>query len=83
MLLVKTKLGKSEIHGVGLFADEFIAKGTVIFKESFFTKHFTENEYNELSEIQKNFVNHYCYFLGGVWRCSLDNDRFTIRSSCI
>ena len=28
MLLVKTKLGPSTIHGIGLFADEFIAKGT-------------------------------------------------------
>ena len=29
-----------------------------------------------LPELQKQFVNHFCYFLGGVWRCSLDNDRF-------
>ena|SRR3989338_7431165 len=29
MLRVKTKLGASDIHGVGLFADELIPKGTV------------------------------------------------------
>lgn len=28
MLMVKTKLGRSEIHGIGLFADQFIPKGT-------------------------------------------------------
>lgn len=76
MLLVKTKIKESPIHGIGLFADEFIPKGTVIFKESFFTKKFTTDEYNKLLQLQKDFINHYCYFLGGVWRCSLDNDRF-------
>jgi uncharacterized protein len=29
MLRVKTKLGLSKVHGVGLFADQFIPKGTV------------------------------------------------------
>ncbi len=32
MLLVKTHLGKSKINGIGLFADEFISKGKVIWK---------------------------------------------------
>lgn len=32
MLLVKTKLDLSQISGIGLFADQFIAKGTVIWK---------------------------------------------------
>ena len=32
MLLVKTKIGPSKIAGIGLFADEFIAKGTPVWK---------------------------------------------------
>lgn len=32
MLLVKTKLGLSKIHGIGLFAAEFIPKGTITWK---------------------------------------------------
>ncbi len=32
MLLVKTKLGQSKIQGIGLFADEFIPKGTLVQK---------------------------------------------------
>jgi len=32
MLCVRTKTGMSPIHGIGLFADEPIAKGTVIWK---------------------------------------------------
>ncbi len=30
MLLVRTKIAKSSIHGNGLFADEDIAKGTIV-----------------------------------------------------
>lgn len=29
MIMVKTKLGKSKIHGIGLFADQNIKKGTI------------------------------------------------------
>lgn len=32
MLLVKTKIGPSKISGIGLFADQFIKKGTTIWK---------------------------------------------------
>ena len=32
MLLVKTRIGLSDISGLGLFADEFIKKDTVIWK---------------------------------------------------
>ena len=32
MLLVKTRIGPSEIDGIGLFAAEFIPKGTVVWK---------------------------------------------------
>uniref|UniRef100_UPI0040570A56 SET domain-containing protein n=1 Tax=Candidatus Electrothrix sp. TaxID=2170559 RepID=UPI0040570A56 len=32
MLLVKTYLDKSTIHGVGVFAGEFIPKGTLVWK---------------------------------------------------
>lgn len=32
MLLIKTKLGPSAISGIGLYADEYISKGTVIWR---------------------------------------------------
>ena len=32
MILVKTKLGKSKIHGIGIFADQLIPKGSVVWK---------------------------------------------------
>jgi len=32
MILVKTKLRPSPVHGIGVFADEFIPKGTPVWK---------------------------------------------------
>lgn len=32
MLLVKTRIGQSKIHGTGLFADQFIPKGTIVWR---------------------------------------------------
>lgn len=32
MLYVKTRLGQSQISGIGLFADQFIPKGTIIWR---------------------------------------------------
>ena len=34
MLLVKTRLNISKVHGIGLFAGEFIPKGTITWKYS-------------------------------------------------
>ncbi|MEK7209585.1 MAG: SET domain-containing protein-lysine N-methyltransferase [Patescibacteria group bacterium] len=62
MLLVKTKVGPSKIHGLGLFADQFIAKGMAIwkFKKSFDLK-YTEAELGQLSEPAREQFLHYCY----------------------
>lgn len=76
MLKVKTKLGISNIHGIGLFADEFIPKGAMIFVEDEFTKILTVDEYEKLEPIQKNFFKRYSYYKNDVYKCSLDNDRF-------
>mgnify|MGYP001584236778 FL=1 len=62
MLLVRTKLGPSKIHGIGLFADEFIPKGTIIweFVPGFDLK-FTEAEIKNFPEITKDFFHYYAY----------------------
>lgn len=63
MLLVKTKIGPSSIHGIGLFADEFIKKGTVIWKfNPTFDLRFDASQLDSLSEAaRKQFLN-YAYF---------------------
>ena len=60
MLLVKTKIGPSPIAGIGIFADEFIPKGTKIweFREGFDMR-FDENFPDTLSEsARKQFLNY-------------------------
>ena len=76
MLLVKTKLGQSKIHGIGLFADELIPMGRIIFKEDEYTRIITVDEYENMPPLQRMFIDRYSYFNNGVYKCSLDNDRF-------
>src|SRR3990167_7333382 len=62
MLLVKTKIAPSKTSGIGLFAGEFIAKGTCIWR---FKKEFDirvpKNYPDTLSEPAKNFFQTYAY----------------------
>ena len=62
MLLIKTRIGKSAIHGIGLFADEFIAAETVIWKFSdLIDLCFDEKQMGELSESVKEQIGRYSY----------------------
>ncbi len=62
MLLVKTKIGQSKIAGIGCFTDQFIPKGTPIwrFKKGFDVR-FDKNYPDTLSELTKSFFQKYAY----------------------
>ena len=63
MLLVKTKLGTSGIHGMGLFADQFIPKGTPTWRYTpWFDIAFSEEQMKEMSESARKQIMHYHYF---------------------
>lgn len=76
MLLIKTKIGVSKIHGIGLFADEDIQANRLIFEEGEFTSKFSIEKYNSLPEIQRHFLDVYSYLRDGFYHLSLENDRF-------
>lgn len=84
MLKVKTTVKNSDIHGLGLFADEFIPKGTVTWQyESKFDTGFTQEEIDSLPETAKQFMLYYCYFdkeLQKYILCS-DNQRYINHSN--
>lgn len=62
MLLVKTKLGQSKIQGIGLFADEFIPKGTVVWRYvSGFDLRFTKKEVDSFPVTARECIYHYSY----------------------
>lgn len=79
MLLVKTKIGPSKINGIGLFADEFIKKGTPIWR---FTPgldiKLTEKELARLPAIAQNCIQHYCYHsvVDDTYVLPFDDSRF-------
>lgn len=63
MLTVKTKIGQSKIAGIGLFADGFIPKGTLVWKfQKGFDLELSKSQFDELSEPAKEQVLNYCYF---------------------
>ena len=83
MLMVKAWVGKSEIHGLGLIAHEYIPKGTIIWKlVPGFDVILLKNDFERLSENAKNQVIHYGFYDENQKRyiLSADDDRFTNHS---
>jgi uncharacterized protein len=79
MLLVKTKIGPSEIEGIGLFADQFIPKGTLVQKfVPGFDLIFSEKDLKKLSGVQKVEFLKYAYKNKNTGKYILcaDNTRF-------
>ncbi|MBI5893982.1 MAG: SET domain-containing protein [Deltaproteobacteria bacterium] len=79
MLYVKTKLAPSEIHGIGLFADEFIPKGAVIWKfTSGFDLKFTEEEISRLPKQAQEYLSIYSYLSlkSGLRISPVDNGKY-------
>ena len=74
MLLVKTKIGPSKLHGIGCFADEFIPKGTIMWKfVPGFDLVFNREDIEKLPNIAQNFIKTYSYL-------SLDTGRYILCS---
>ena len=62
MLLVRTKLDKSPLHGIGVFADEPIKKGTVVWRfHQVVDWRLTKDQIAQLSEACRLQVLRYCY----------------------
>ncbi|MDA0712979.1 MAG: SET domain-containing protein, partial [bacterium] len=83
MLLVKTSVGPSNISGLGLFADQFIEKGTIIWQLSepldlVLAKELVQN----LPLLAKQTFLKHSYFSKKLEKyiLSFDNDRFTNHS---
>lgn len=76
MLLVRTRLAPSQIHGIGLFAAQPTRAGEAVFRESIFTARFTQDEYGGMGGLARGFLDVYGYLEGGVWKLSMDNERF-------
>ena len=84
MLMVKTKLGMSQIEGVGLFADQDIAKGTVTWRfMPGFDQTFSAADIAGLPETARLDLLRYVYLhtRTGKYVACLDNARFMNHAS--
>lgn len=79
MLLVKTSLRPSPIHGFGLFADEFIPRGTVVWRfVPGFDARLSREAVDALHPVARAFWEHYGYLseVSGEHVMCLDDARF-------
>ena len=83
MLTVKTYLDKSNINGIGLFAGEFIKKGTITWKYNpIIDIYFTKEQYPTLPKNIREFIDEYGSLskISDKYVLSIDNTRFTNHS---
>jgi|SRR3989338_5368243 len=67
MLLVKTKIGPSPIHGIGLFANQDIPKDTIVWSfNPLIDKVLTDKEVATLPIFTQEFIDTYSFFDRGV-----------------
>lgn len=76
MNLVKTYIDKSPIEGIGLFAAEFIPKGTVVWAMTENERFFTYDEVEKLDQPFKDHVLKYGYTENGKYILCCDTSIF-------
>jgi len=77
MLLVKTCLGKSRIHGIGVFAGQFIRKNTKIWRFVFgFDRYYTRRRFAKLPKPAKDYIRLHGYQWKNEILLSMDYDTF-------
>jgi SET domain-containing protein len=84
MLTVLASAKPSPIHGVGLFADEFIPKGTVTWRfNPVWDLIFPKDDVEKLPESQKRLIKFFAYFSEKrqAYIYSIDDSRFLNHSA--
>lgn len=79
MLRVKTKLDKSLISGIGLFADQYIKQGDIVWQQSVLSVLvISKDEYGKLPEIDQIFLKDKDYYWidNGDYIIPIDDCRF-------
>src|SRR3989344_8593324 len=79
MICVKTKIGPSKINGIGLFADEFIPKGAIIWKFTpGFDLKFTKGQIKKFPKQVQEYLETYCWLSkkSGKYCFASDNAKY-------
>jgi len=84
MIHIKYRLDRSALHGIGLFADEAIKKGQVVYTASpALDLNLSKNQFEGLNEKEQTEVKYYGFWdeLNNVWHVDFDVSRFINHSS--
>jgi hypothetical protein len=77
MLLVKTYIDRSPIHGLGVFAGERIAKGTRIWRfVEGYDRSYTPKQFAKLPKAARDYLKDYAYNADGEILFTVDNDHY-------
>src|SRR5471030_2543056 len=77
MLLVKTYIDKSNVHGLGVFAGQFVRKGTKIWRFVYdFDRFYTRKRLAKLPKPARDFINLHGYQWKNEILLSMDYDTF-------
>jgi uncharacterized protein len=77
MLLVKTSLGKSRIHGIGVFADQLVRKDAKMWRFVYgFDRYYTRKRLAKLPKPAKDYIRLHGYQWGNEILLSMDYDTF-------
>ena len=83
MFIIKTTVKPSTIHGLGVFAEENLKAGSIIWKfQENFDIVLNDQQYNDLPDLAKEYFKTYSYYSkneGGYVLCG-DNARYTNHS---
>jgi hypothetical protein len=75
MLLVKTYVDKSPIHGLGVFAGQFIRKDTKIWRfVEGFDRFYSSKQFAKLPKPARDFIKQHGYRVDGEILLTADND---------
>ena len=76
MLLIKTYLDKSAIHGLGVFAGQFIRKGTKIWRYvEGFDRAYSPKQFARLPKPARDYIRFHGYRVDGEILLTVDHDR--------
>lgn len=84
MMHIKYKLDKSENHGIGLFADENISKGQLIYTASpLLDVDITQEQFDTLEKSEQDEIQYWGFWddINNVWHVDFDVSKFIIHSN--
>lgn len=79
MIHISYKLDRSNLHGIGLFADEDIKKGQLIYTASpLLDVNISQAQFDRLSETEKREVRYWGFWINSeqIWHVDFDVTRF-------